>query len=88
MGKANFCYEQSKNKREGVPNWKGKRKNNFEQRRKSFKSNRNFGNNFLNYYKNTYQGTYFKSKTPQNFTASKNRDIPNNYVKTMNKENL
>ena len=29
MWKANFYNEQSKNKREGVPNWKGKRKNNF-----------------------------------------------------------
>ena len=45
MRKANFCYEQSRNKREGVPNSKVKRKNNFEQRRKGFKSNRNCKNN-------------------------------------------
>ena len=24
MRKANFCYEQNKNKREGIPNWKVK----------------------------------------------------------------
>ena len=45
MRKANLGYEQSKNKRECVPKWKGERTNNFEQRRKNFKSNRNFGNN-------------------------------------------
>ena len=72
---------KEKIKREGVPNWKGKRINNFEQRRKDFKSNRNFGNNSRNYSKNTYQGTYFKSNTQQNFTAAKNKDIPNNHGK-------
>ena len=45
MRKDNLCYEQRKNKREGVPNWKVKRTYNFEQRRKCFKSNKNFGNN-------------------------------------------
>ena len=45
MGKDNFCYEKIKNKREGVPNWKGKRNNNFEQRRKGYNSNKNFKNN-------------------------------------------
>ena len=42
--------------------------------------NINIKNNFGNYLNNTYQGTDFKSNTQQNFTASKNRDIPNNYV--------
>ena len=81
LRKANFCYEQRRNKREGVPNWKGKRTNNFEQRRKSFKSKKNFRNNSRNYSKNTYEGTNFKSNTQQNFTSPNNRDIPNNYVK-------
>ena len=45
MRKENLCYEQSKNKKECVSNWKGKRTNYFEQRRKGFKSNRNFRNN-------------------------------------------
>ena len=75
MRKANFCYEQRKNKKEGVPIWKHKRKNNFEQRRKGFKSSKNFRNNSRNYSKNTYQGTNFKSNTQQNFTVAKNRDI-------------
>ena len=81
MRKANLCFEQGKNKREGVPKWKGKLTNNFEQRRKGFKSNRNFGNDSQNYSKNTYQGTDFKSKRQHDFTASKNKDMPNNYVK-------
>ena len=63
LRKDNFCYEQSRNKREDVPNWKVKRTNNFEQRRKIFKSNINFGNNSRNYNRNTYEGTYFKSNT-------------------------
>ena len=45
MRKANFCYEQSKNKREGIPNWKNKRTSKFEQIRKCFKTNKSFGNN-------------------------------------------
>ena len=78
MRKANLCYQKIRNKRQGVPNWKGKRTNNFEQRRQSFKSNRNFRNNPRNYPRNTYKGTDFKSNTQQNFTIEKNRDKPNN----------
>ena len=59
MRKANFCFEQRKNKKEGKPNWKSKRTSNFEQRRKGFKPNRNFKNNSRNFSKNNYQGTYF-----------------------------
>ena len=81
MRKAIFCIEQSKNKREGVPKWKGERTNKFEQRRKNFKSNRNFGNNSQNYSKNTYQEIDFKSNTPLKFTEAKNRDMPKNHGK-------
>ena len=81
MRKYNLCYEQRKNKKEGVRNWNSKITNNFEQRRKAFKSNRNFKNNSRNHSKNTYQGIDFKSNTQQNFTAPKNMDITNNYVK-------
>ena len=89
MRKANFCYEQiRKNKIEGVRNQKVKRTNNFQHRRKGFKSNRNFINNSRNYPKNTYQGTDFKSNTQQNFTKAKNGDIPTIMLKMMNKENL
>ena len=88
MRKAIFCYEQSKNKREGIPNWKNKRRSNFEQRRKGLKPNKTFRNNSWNFSKNNYQGTYFKGKKQKNITAPKGRDMPNNYVKKMNKENL
>ena len=33
MRKANFCYEQNR-KRENMPNWKAKRSNNFEHKRR------------------------------------------------------
>ena len=59
--KANFCYEQRKNKKEGIPNWKNKITSNFEQRREGFKPNKSFGNNSRNFSKNNYQGTYFKN---------------------------
>ena len=81
MSKANLCYEQSKNKREGIPYLKNKRTSNFDQRRKGFKPNKSFENNSQNFLKNNYQGTDFKGKTRQNITAPKRRDMPNNYVK-------
>ena len=34
---------------------------------------------------NNYQRTYFKNKLPQNTTAPKSRDIPNNFVKSNEK---
>jgi len=34
LRKANFCFDQNKNKREIVPSWKSKNTNNFEQRRR------------------------------------------------------
>ena len=34
MRKENLCYDQNKNKREDIPNWKNKRCENFEQKRK------------------------------------------------------
>ena len=81
MRKANLCYKQSKNKREGMPNWKNKRTSNFDQRMKGFNHNKIFGNNSQNFYQNNYQGTYFKGKTQQNITTPKGKDMPNNYVK-------
>ena len=80
MRKDNFCYKQSK-KRESMPNWKNERTSNFDQKRKGLKSNKIFGNNSWNFSKNNYQGTYFKTKTQQNTTTPKGRDILNNYVK-------
>ena len=83
--KDNFCYEQSKNKKESIHNQKNKRTSKFDQRRKVFKPNKSFENNSRNFSKNTYPKTYFKSKTQQNITSPKGRDMPNNYVK--NSEN-
>ena len=88
MRKANLCYEQIKNKKEIIPNWKTKRTSNFDQRRKGFKPHKSFENNSRIFSKNNYQGTYFKGKTQQNITTPKCREIPNNYVKTMNIKNL
>ena len=59
MKKANFCYEQRKNKKEGIPNWNSKKISNFEKIRKGFNPNRSFRNNSQNNPKNNYQGTYF-----------------------------
>ena len=43
MRKTNFCYEQ-KRKKESMTNWKAKRNNNFEEKKKDFVPNRNFKN--------------------------------------------
>ena len=59
MRKDKFCYKQSKNKREGICNWKNKRTSNFEQRRKCFNPNKSFINNYRNVSKNNYQGNRF-----------------------------
>ena len=80
MRKNDFCYEQSK-KREILPNWKNKRTSNFDQKRKGFKSNKNFASNSKNFSKNNDEGEYFKNKTQKNSTAPKGRDMPNNFVK-------
>ena len=49
MRKENFCYDQNKNKRENVPTWKNKRKNNFDPRNKQNKFHKNTGNNYREY---------------------------------------
>ena len=48
---------------------------------KGFKPNKSFEKNPQNISKNNHQGKYFKHKPQQNFTASKGRDMPKNYVK-------
>ena len=80
MMKPNLCYEQIKNKKEGIPNLKSKRTSNFDQRRKGFKPKRNFRNNSRNFSKNNYQGLNFKN-TQQNFIVAKNIDLSNNHGK-------
>ena len=44
MRKANFCYEHNR-KKESMANWKAKRNNNFDQKKKEFVPNRNSKNN-------------------------------------------
>ena len=65
MQKANFCYEHNR-KRENMPNWKAKRSNNFEQRKKVFTPNRNFGHNNSRKFPNkNFQGNNLKSNSRQ-----------------------
>ena len=40
MRKANFCYEQNR-KKESMANWKAKKNNNYDQKKKEFVPNRN-----------------------------------------------
>ena len=41
MRKVNLCYEHNR-KKKSMSNWKAKRSNNFEQKKKGFVPNRNF----------------------------------------------
>ena len=64
MRKANFCYDQNKNKRGNVPTWKNKRKNNFDPRKKQNKFHKNTGNNYRG-----CQGNNYKSLKSHNSTV-------------------
>jgi len=81
MRKANFSYEQSKNKRDSVPNWKDKRGGNSEHKGGNFKFNRNFGNNSREFSRNNYQGTNFIRNMQQNSTTMKEKEVPTGYNK-------
>ena len=73
MQKANFYYEQNR-KRETMPNWKEKRYNNFEQRKKGFTPNQNFGHNNSRKFPNkNFQGNNFKGNSQQNPTITRNK---------------
>ena len=61
MRKANLCYNQNKTKRESIPTWKNKRKNNFDPRKKHNKFHKNTRNNYKG-----YQGNNYKNIKPQN----------------------
>jgi len=81
MRKANFCFDQNKNRREAVPSWRNKKNNNYEHRKAGFKPNKNF-NNSRNFPKGNFQGNTPKNIYQQNFSATKNKDTPkNNEVK-------
>jgi len=78
MRKANFWFDQNKNKREIVPNWKSKKPNIFEQRRKDFQPNKNF-NNSINYQKNNnYSRNNYKNNGQQGYSVVRNKDVPKN----------
>ena len=66
MQKANFCYEQNR-KNESMSNWKAKRSNNFEQKKKGFVPIRNFrNNNTRNFPNKNFQGTKSNSQINPN----------------------
>jgi len=74
--KANFCFDQNNNKREVVPNWKNKNPNNYEQRRKNFRPNKNF-NNSINFQKsNNYAGNNYKNNGQKGYFAAKIKETP------------
>lgn len=76
MRKANFCFDQNKNKSEIMPNWKSKTPNNFEQRRRDFRTNKKF-NNSRNYQKtNNHAGNNYKNNGHQDYSVSRNKEAP------------
>lgn len=77
MMKANFCYDQSKNKRETIPSWKSKKTNTFEKIRRDFKPNINF-NNSRNFHKINYSGNNYKSNAHQGYAIVRNKEAPKN----------
>ena len=56
MRKANFYYDQNKNKRESIPAQKNKRPRNFDSKGKQNKFHKNRGNNHRGYQGNNYKG--------------------------------
>ena len=77
MRKVNFCYEQNR-KKESMTNWKAKRTNNFEQRKKCFVPNQNFkNNNTRNFPNKNFQGN--KSNSQINPNGQRNKESVNNH---------
>ena len=73
MRKANFFYEQNQ-KRENMPNWKTKRSNNFDPRKKIFTHDWNFEhNNSHNLPNKIFQENNLKSNSQQNPTGTRNK---------------
>ena len=73
--KENLCYDQNKNKRESVPNWKTKIRDKFDPRKKNNKFYKNTRNNYEG-----YQGSNYKNFKPQNPTT-KEREPPTTFNK-------
>ena len=66
MKKTNFCYDQNKNKRESIPIWKTKGRNNFDPRKKNNKFHKNIVNNYKG-----HQGNKYKNYKPHNSAVKK-----------------
>ena len=77
MRKANFCYEQNC-KKESMSNWKAKRSNNFEQKKKGFVPNRCFrNNNTPNFPNKNFQRN--KGNSQINPNGPRNKEPVNNH---------
>ena len=77
MRKEIFYYEQS-HKKESMSNWKAKRSNNFEQRKKGSVPNRNFrNNNTQNFPNKNFQGN--KGNSQINPNGQRNKEFVNNH---------
>ena len=67
----NFFYEQNR-KKESMSNWKAKRSNNFEQKKKGFVPNHNFrNNNTQNFPNKNFQGNKGNSQINPNGLGNK-----------------
>ena len=66
MRKANFCYEQSKHRRDNTPNQKTKRGGNSDFKEKNSNYRRDFGNNSRNFSKHNFQNANSKRNSQQN----------------------
>ena len=63
-----------------MSNWKIKRTNNFEPRKKGFPPSQNFWhNNSRNIPNRKFQGTNSKSNPQQNPTVTRNKEFTNNH---------
>ena len=78
MQKENFCYEKNR-KRESMPNWKAKRSNHFEHKKKGFTPNHNFwNNNTHNFPNNNLQRN--KGNSHSNPNGFRNKEPANNHT--------
>ena len=66
-----------------MPNWKAKRSNNFEQKKKGFISNHNFrNNNTRNFPNKNFQGN--KGNSHLNPNGPRNKEPANNHINYIN----
>ena len=79
----------AESKKESISNWKAKRSNNFEQKKKGFVLNRSFrNNNTWNFPNKNFQGN--KGNSQLNPNGPRNKEPINNHSITpriMNKKN-